>query len=49
MKKYCLFPDQTKVEIQSIFDVSEGYTNICYISEELPQVLWVPNDFVINE
>lgn len=46
MKKYCIFPDQSKVEIQSILDVSGDQTCICYISEELPQVLWVPNDFI---
>jgi hypothetical protein len=51
IKKYCTFPDQTKVKITSILDVSETYTCIAYDDgdENLPQILWVPNDSITND
>lgn len=44
--KKVTFPDQSSFPIQSIFDVWEGYTQICYMDSDLPQILWVPNDFI---
>jgi hypothetical protein len=49
MKKCCIFPDQTKIEIHSILYVTENQTHICYYDENLPQVLWIPNDFLVND
>ena len=49
MKKYCVFPDQSKFEINSILDTSESYTCIAYYDDNLPQILWVPNDFISND
>lgn len=49
MKKYCVFPDQSKFELHSILDVSETHTCIAYYDDNLPQILWVPNDFITND
>lgn len=49
MKKYCTFPDQTKVEIHSILDTSESQTCIAYNDDNLPQILWVPNEYIGND
>jgi len=49
MKKYCTFPDETKVELHSILDVTDTQTYICYYDENLPQNIWVPNDFLSND
>jgi hypothetical protein len=40
------FPDGTEFPIKAIFDVGEGYTQVLYFDENLPQILWVPNEFV---
>jgi hypothetical protein len=47
--KKVTFPDSTTFPIHSIFDVFEGYTQVCYFDSELPQILWVPNDFITND
>jgi hypothetical protein len=49
MKKYCTFPDETKIKLHSILDVTETHTYICYYDEKLSQVLWVPNNFLVND
>lgn len=49
MKKYCIFPDQSKFEIHSILDVNENQTYIVYYEENIPQMLWVPNEFINND
>jgi hypothetical protein len=49
MKNYCTFPDQTKIEIHSILYVTDTHTHIRYYDENLPQILWVPNDFINND
>ncbi len=49
MKIYCTFPDQTKVEIHSILYVTDTQTNICYYEENIPQTLWIPNEFLNND
>lgn len=49
MKKYCTFPDQTKVEISSILNLDDTHTYICYYYENIAQVLWVRNDFITND
>jgi hypothetical protein len=49
MKKYCTFPDETKIEVHSILDYDDIQTYICYYHEEIPQILWVPNDFISSE
>ena len=49
MKKYCVFPDETKIELHSILDVTDTQTYICYYDENIPQTLWVPNDFLSND
>jgi len=46
ISKKVTFPDQSSFPIQSIFDAWEGYTQICYMDSDLPQILWVPNDFI---
>jgi hypothetical protein len=47
INKFCVFPDETKVQLHSILDVSDTHTQVCYYWENLAQILWVPNDFVI--
>ena len=47
--KKVTFPDSTAFPIHSIFDVCEGYTQVCYFDTDLPQILWVPNDFITND
>lgn len=49
MKKYCTFPDETKIELHSILDVTDTHTCICYYDENISQILWVPNDFIVND
>ena len=49
MKKYCIFPDQTTVEIQLVLDVTDTHTYIFYLQDNIPQILWVPNDFIIKQ
>jgi hypothetical protein len=49
MKKYCTFPDQTKVELHSILDTNETQSYICYYCDSIPQTLWVPNEFIAND
>jgi hypothetical protein len=49
MKKYCTFPDQSKFEINSILDVRENQTCIAYYDENILQILWVSNDFIVKE
>jgi hypothetical protein len=49
MKKYCTFPDETKIELHSILDVTDIQTCICYYCENIPQTLWVPSDFITND
>lgn len=47
--KFCTFPDQTKVNLHSILDVGESQSYVCYFWENIPQSLWVPNEFISNE
>lgn len=49
MKKYCVFPDQSKIKIHSIPDVFENQSYIVYYDEGLIQTLWVPNEFLVEE
>lgn len=49
MKNYCTFPDETKIELHSILDTNDTQTYICYYEENLPQILWVPNEFIVKE
>jgi hypothetical protein len=49
INKFCEFPDATKFQIHSILDVTDTHTHICYYDENLPQILWVPNDFLSND
>jgi len=49
INKSCEFPDGTKIQLHSILDVNETQTQICYYSDNLPQILWVPNDFISND
>ena len=49
MKNQCVFPDQSKVEVYSILDRVGDQTCISYFNEEAPQILWVPNDFIIPD
>jgi hypothetical protein len=49
MKKYCIFPDQSKFPIHSILDVFENQSCIAYYDEDIVQILWVPNEFVVAE
>lgn len=49
MKKYCTFPDQTKVQVHSILEVSDNQTCISYYEENIPQILWIPTDFLVND
>lgn len=49
MKNHCVFPDQSKFEVHSILDRVGDQTCISYFSEEVPQILWVPNDFIISD
>ena len=49
IKKYCVFPDQSKIQLHSILDTNDTQTLICYHNENEPQILWVPNDFITNE
>jgi hypothetical protein len=46
IQKMCTFPDGSSFPIHSIFDVGDGYFQVCYFDEGLPQVVWVPSDFV---
>jgi hypothetical protein len=47
--KKVTFPDNSTFPIQSIFDVCEGYTQVCYLNCEIPQIVWVPNEFITND
>lgn len=47
--KKIIFPDNSSFAIHSIFDVCEGYTQVCYLDCEVPQVVWVPNEFITND
>jgi hypothetical protein len=49
MKNHCVFPDQSKVEVHSILDRVGDQTCISYFHEEVPQILWVPNDFIVSD
>ena len=53
MKKYCIFPDQSRFELHknlSILDITDSQTLVAYVDEEAgSQVLWVPNDFITND
>lgn len=43
------FPNADCFPIHSILDVWEGYTQVAYFDDGLPQILWVPNDFIKND
>ena len=49
INKFCEFPDGTKIQLHSILDVTDNQSYICYYDENLPQTLWVPNDFLSND
>lgn len=49
MKKYCTFPDNTKIKIHSILDTNETQTYICYLWENISQTLWVPSEFISEQ
>lgn len=49
MKKYCIFPDETEIELDSILDQTDIQTYISYCDEGIPQMLWVPNEFVSSK
>jgi hypothetical protein len=51
--KTLVFPDQTKIDslqTLSILDVAEEQSLVAYQDKEAgAQVLWVPNDFIVDE
>jgi hypothetical protein len=53
--KSLIFPDQTKISADQYFtilDVSADQTQVAYVDVDAQahaQVLWVPNDFIVNE
>jgi hypothetical protein len=53
MKKCCIFPDQTKISTEQNFKVIDfTWDQFCisYTDEESgEQILWVPNDFIVND
>jgi hypothetical protein len=49
INKFCNFPDGTKIQLHSILDVAESQSYICYYCDNIPQTLWVPNDFITQE
>ncbi len=44
--KFCVFPDDSKFEIDKIISSSEQDSCISYFDDSVRQVLWVPNDFI---
>ena len=51
--KTLVFPDQTEISIHqtmSILDKQGDQTLVAYLdAEAAAQVLWVPNDFIVNK
>jgi hypothetical protein len=47
--KTITFPDSSSFPVHSIFDVWENQTQVCYIDDNLPQILWVPNNYITND
>ena len=51
--KTLIFPDQTKIDLHqtlSILDIADGQSLVAYLDKEAgAQVLWVPNDFIVDE
>jgi hypothetical protein len=48
-KKTCTFPDGSAFPVASVFDVGENAIQVCYFDEGLPQIVWVPSDFVSSD
>lgn len=50
--KALIFPDQTRIDLHqtlSILDVSDSQTLVAYMDKEAgAQILWVPNDFLVD-
>lgn len=43
---YCTFPDLTTFKIAAVLESSNDQLLIQYFFEEIPQVIWVPKNFV---
>jgi hypothetical protein len=46
--KFCVFPDGTKILLESILDTRETQSYVSYYSENILQTLWIPNSFIEN-
>ena len=49
IKKFCIFPDYTEFQLQSILDKGDTQSCVCYYHEDTLQTLWVPNEFVADK
>ena len=53
MKRYCVFPDQTEIELHptlSLIEIQDEQVHIAYLDEVAGvQSLWVPKEFITTK